>query len=89
MFFQNKYLRTMSLNCHYMILFRQSMDCNQINVLARQIFGFKSKNFLKIYDEIMKEPYSYILINLHPSNKHRVSIHKDIFPVEYEVTFLE
>ena len=89
MFFQNKHLRTMSLNSHYLCLFRASRDNNQVNVLARQIFGTRAKNFLKIYDEVMREPYTYLLINMHPSNKYRVSVHKDIFPDEYEIIFLE
>ena len=89
MFFQNKHLRTMSLNCQYIFLFRSSRDCNQVNILARQIFGTRAKDFLKIYNDVMREPYSYLLIDIHPSNKYRVSIHKDILPDQNEITFLE
>ena len=88
MFYQNKYLRTMTLNAHFLVLKRQSRDCTQISILARPIFGSKAKEFLRIYDEIMEKPYSYLIINIHPSNKFRVSVHLDIFPDEYEVTYV-
>ena len=88
LFYQNKHLRTMSLNSHYFILFRQSRDLSQINIIARQIFGKKSNDFLKVYEQIMVKPYSYLLINIHPSNIYRVSVHLDFFPGQYEITYL-
>ena len=88
LFYQNKHLRTMSLNSHYFILFRQSRDMSQINIIARQIFGKKSNDFLKVYEQIMVKPYSYLLINIHPSNIYRVSVHLDFFPGQYEITYL-
>ncbi|GBN31808.1 hypothetical protein AVEN_235932-1 [Araneus ventricosus] len=45
LYFQNKYLRTISLNTHYMILFKSARDMNQRNCLGRQLYPSTWKFF--------------------------------------------
>lgn len=89
LFHNNKNMRTISLNAHYIITFRQTRDSNQMAVLARQIFSKQAKEVMEIYTEAMKIPYNYMLINIHPSNIHRASVHENIFPEENEIVWLE
>lgn len=88
-FFKNPHLRSISLNSHYIVTFRQPRDLNQIQVLGRQILPHKSKVFLKIYSEATKKKYNYILINIHPANELHTSIHENIFPNEIETIYFE
>ena len=91
LFHNNKNIRTINLNAHYIVSFRQSRDSAQIGVLARQIFGKNGSEVVKIYSEAMKTPYNYVVFNIHPSNIHRASIHLYILPneSEYEIFYTE
>lgn len=40
-----KYMRTISLNAHYIILFKKSRDERQVRTLGSQIFSNQSKNY--------------------------------------------
>ena len=85
-FHRNKYMRDISLNAHYIILMGLKRDRSQLSRLSSQIFGgaregLDSKNqndnaariFYGLYNrEVLRKPYSYLVINLHPSNVHRV-----------------
>ena len=87
-FHHSKYLRTISLNAHYIILFRQR-DSNQIEVLARQILGSsKAKEFSKLYDTSMQKRFGYLVLNMHPANNFKTLIHQNIMPDELTLTYL-
>ena len=60
--------RTISLNCHYLVLFRNNRDKLQIETLGRQIFGYKYRDyFTDAFDRATKNAYGYLLINNHPT----------------------
>ena len=91
LFHSNKSMRTINLNSHYIISFRQSRDSSQIGVLTRQIFGKNWKEAHDIYINQMRKPYKYTLFNIHPSNINRASIHLNVLPndVEDEIIYTE
>ena len=59
--------RTMSINTQYLILFRNSRDVQQIETLARQVFGKDSSQFMKHYREQTSKPFGFVVLDLHPS----------------------
>lgn len=63
-FHQGKFSRDISLNCKYIILFKNPRDKSQILPLARQIYPNQVKEFEKVYNEVTSQPYGYILIDL-------------------------
>ena len=66
---QTRYQRTLSLNCSYLILFRNLRDSEQIARLAVQVYGKgRAKHFLELYSKIMTggRRFSYVILNLHP-----------------------
>ena len=87
-FHQNKYMRDVSLNTQYLILFGQRRDVNQINVLASQMFPRQRHEFLKVYKEVTSKPYGYLLCDLHPKNIHRVLLRTNILPAEVETVYI-
>lgn len=87
-FHQNKYMRDVSLNTQYLILFGQRRDVSQINVLATQMFPMQRKEFLKVYKEVTTIPHGYLLCDIHPKNTYRVLLRTNILPTEIETVYI-
>lgn len=78
MFDQSKFTRTLSLNCHYLVLFKSPRDKSQISYLNRQMYP-ESKNFLTdAYLQATKEPWGYLLIDLKPDTPDEVRLRSNI-----------
>ena len=43
LFHKNRYMRTISLNSHYMVLFKNPRDAGQFSILARQMYPYPSR----------------------------------------------
>ncbi len=66
LFPQGKHGKTIRLNCHYIVVMKSPTFASQINCLSRQIFPNTPNFFSDAYKKATKEPYSYLLLNLHP-----------------------
>ena len=86
-FHGGKFSRTLNLNSHYYILFRNRRDVNQIGVLGRQLFPGKQKEFLEIYNFCCKEPYGYLFVDLHPRSEEVLSLRTHILDKD-QILFL-
>ena len=65
LFHGHKDHRTISLNCQYMVLFKNPRDCRQIEYLANQIYPKQFKGaMVNSYLDATKEPYGYLLVDL-------------------------
>jgi hypothetical protein len=83
LFWAGKESRTQSLNMHYIVLLKQSRDHKQIRTLARQMTQDQRAyyNFLQAYnDATEKQPFSYLLLSLHPRDDKRLLLRANIFP---------
>ena len=78
-FSKNKYMRDVTLNSHYMVIFQQKRDASQINCLMRQIKPGSSKDLMQIYKDCTKKLYSYIIFVFHPTTRHQFLIYTNIF----------
>lgn len=54
----------MSLNAHYIVLFKNPRAKDQVSCLARQICPDNVKFFQESYADSCKEPHSYILLDM-------------------------
>jgi hypothetical protein len=77
---RNRFIRTMNLNTHYIVLFKNPRDANQVTPLARQIYPGKSKFVVEAFKDATKNPYGYLLIDLKPKTDERYRIHTNILP---------
>ena len=78
--------RTISLNSTQFVLFKTIRGLHQIETLGRQIFGKKSE-FMKVYKDATESPYSYLLIDLSPTQTYRLRAR--VLPgEEYEIVYL-
>ena len=84
-FHQGKYGRDISLNSHYLILFRNKRDKNIIKILGTQI-GL-GKELENVYLDETNEAYGYILIDLTPSSDSTYMLRSHIFPDEYLIVY--
>lgn len=83
LFGQGKESRTISLNCSYIIVFKNPRDGSQINYLSRQIFPNNKSLVTKAYDFITKgNPFSYLCIDLKQNMNDDLRLRTNIFPHE-------
>ena len=61
LFFKSRHSRTISLNAHYFVIFKNVRDSSQISSLARQMFPGNSKFMLEAFADATSAPYGYLL----------------------------
>ena len=78
--------RTISLNCQYMILFKNPRDCRQIKYLANQMFHKDGQCMTEGFNDATNEAYGYLLVDLKqdtPTCMRLRSKNFDTHPVVY------
>jgi hypothetical protein len=63
-FHQGKEMRNISLNAHYIVLFKSPRDKQQISMLARQINPGKVQEFMRSYEDATSRPHGYLMLDL-------------------------
>ena len=63
LFLQGKQIRTISLNSHYMAIFKNPRDRAQFSNLARQMFPGESEYLMECYADATKDAHGYILLD--------------------------
>ncbi|GFX09163.1 uncharacterized protein TNCV_4167421 [Trichonephila clavipes] len=75
-----KSMRDISLNAHYIILFRNNRDVSQAACFGRQAFPERGKYFTDSYKKATEEPFSYFLVDVHPRLPEVQRLRKSLFP---------
>lgn len=88
LFPKNKFARTMSLNAHYMVLFKNPRDASQFANLARQMYPKTSQFAVEAYKDATREPYSYLLIDLRLEQDEDLRLRANIFPGETHYVYV-
>ena len=67
-FYKGSEMRTINLNAHYLVLFRNPRDETQIEYVGRQVTprGWPRKFFDEIFDDATSQPYGYLLVDCKP-----------------------
>lgn len=82
LYLKGKHSRTISLNTQYIVLFRSLRDVSQISVLGKQLFPGKAKLLTQVYEDVMKQPYAYLIIDNSPHGDPRYRLRTHIFEDE-------
>ena len=82
LYLKGKYARTISLNTQYLVLFRSLRDVSQITTLGKQMFPGQSKLLTQVYNDVMKKPFAYLLIDNSPHGHPKYRLRTNIFPNE-------
>ena len=82
LFDKSKHHRTISLNAHYIVLMRNPRDTLPVAILSRQILAGDWRMATEAYSDATREPYHYILFDLHPSTDNNLRLRTNVFPGE-------
>ena len=80
LFFKSKQARTISLNSHYIVVFKNARDAMQISNLARQMYPGNSKFMVEAFKDATSGPYKYILVDMKPYTEELYRLRTNILP---------
>jgi hypothetical protein len=81
--------RTINLNTHYLVLFKNPRDMMQISHLGRQMFPDRVKYFRDAFtDATSHRSYGYLLVDLKTTTPDELRLRTDIFPDENTMVYL-
>ena len=86
LFHQGKGNRSISLNSHYLVLFKNPRDKLQILTLAKQMYPGHTDFFLKQYEEAVRRPYGYFLIDLKTTTQDDCRCEQMFYPAKKDST---
>jgi hypothetical protein len=87
-FHQGKEIRTITLNAHYIILFKNPRDTQQLGVLARQMFGRNSRVMEEAFSDATSVPHGYLLLDLKQRTDDNHRMRTNILPGEYLTVYV-
>lgn len=88
LFYKNKHSRTISLNSHYFVLFKNVRDATQVSILARQMYPGKSAFVVEAFKDATLSPYGYLLIDMRPETEETYRLRTNIFPGETHYVYV-
>lgn len=78
LFHQGKEMRNISLNAHYIILFKNPRDNQQIRTLARQIYPGESQFLIDAFKQATSKPHGYLLMDLKQTTQDFLRVREGI-----------
>jgi hypothetical protein len=75
-------MRNISLNAHYIVLFKSPRDKQQISMLARQINPGKVQEFMRSYEDATSRPHRYLMLDLKPTTDDQKRLKTNVLPGE-------
>lgn len=85
-FLNNPGFRTMSLNAHFIVLFKSPRAMDQVSVLGRQVVPGNIKFFQESYSDACREPHSYFLLDFTQNCPQELRFRSNIFPDDQDST---
>ena len=79
---QGKSQRTISLNSHYSVVFRNGRDASQFRTMAYQICPSGGQWLVDAFTDATSKQYGYLVLNHHPSTPEDQTVVTNIFPGE-------
>ena len=84
-----KLSRTISLNSHYMIVFKNPRDSLGISTLGRQMYPHNTNFLLQSFQDATKKPYGYLLLDLHQLTPENMRLRTNILPGEKQIVYVK
>ncbi|KAK3929581.1 Cysteine--tRNA ligase [Frankliniella fusca] len=81
-------LRQISLNTHYIVLFKTSRDLAQIRTFCMQVDPHHFRALLEAYEDATRAGYTYILFDFKPNQTDHLRMRTLIFPGESTVVYI-
>jgi hypothetical protein len=87
LFHQSRAMRTISLNSHYLVLFKNPRDKLQIRSLATQMYPSNIEYLLRAYEDATSVPYGFLVVDLRPETPEHLRLRANIFDVETQCVY--
>ena len=84
-----KNMRLISLNTHYLVIFKTARDQNSIATIARQMFGKRYKYMIDAYNDATSENYGYLIVDSKSSTPDLIRLRTKVFPGETTVAYIQ
>jgi hypothetical protein len=88
LFHKGKENRTISLNAHYIVLFKNPRDSSQAAHLGSQMFPGKAKFFAEVFEDATRRPHGYLFVDLKPGTPQELRLRTRVFPGEENYVYL-
>ena len=88
-FAQGPSARTISVNTHILVLFKNKRDESQIVRLAKQLCPDISMGFLECFQDATEEPFGYLVVDCDPKSPNEIKLRTKIFPGEETIVYLK
>ena len=82
LFHQAKQMRNISLNSHYMVLYKNLRDHGQIHALSYQMYPSEKPFLGDAFADATAAQHSYLLLDFHPETPEHLRVRAKIFPGE-------
>ena len=89
LFHRGKHHRTISLNAHYMVVFKNPRDVSQFMALAHQMYPQRTKYFLEAYTAVTAQPHGYLVIDMKQETPDILRLRSHIFPGEKQIAYVD
>ena len=80
--------RTVGLNAHYLVVFKNPRDASQISHLARQMYPGRGKYVQEAFARATSKPYGYLLVDARQETPEHLRLRTKIFPGELQVVYV-
>jgi len=81
-------MRTISLNAHYLVLFKNPRDVEQFSTLARQMYAKNWQFAVEAFRDATSRPHSYLLTDLKSDTDEQYRLRTNIFPDEQTFVYV-
>ena len=88
LFNKNKQTRTLSLNSHYIVLFKNARGATQVANLAHQMYPGKNAFMIEAFKNATSAPYGYLLIDLKQETDDKLRLRTGIIPGDMQYVYL-
>ena len=78
LFNQDKVMRTVSLNSHYLVLFKNPRDKSQIRALAAQMYPGGGQFLNDVFVDATSQAYGYLFLDLRPETPEELRVRTNI-----------
>ena len=85
----NKEQRTINLNSHHLVIFKNPRDASQITHLAKQMYPGKLKYVQESFKNATSRPHSYLLLDLRRDTPDYLRLRTNIFSPEQQVVYVQ
>ena len=88
LFLPGKLSRTISLNSHYFVIFRNPRNSLGISTLARQMFPGRTDYLMESFRDGTRRSYGYLVIDCHQLTPENMRLRTNILPGERQIVYV-